>query len=323
MSSFLSLVERWLESRGLAPNTRRLYELEVSRLGAWLSQQRRPLSGLTSRDIQSYLATLERDPADNSGPFHVRRKKALGPRSREQARRILHAFFEWAARRRHIHQSPFWDAPDPDADLRPQPPPPIVVPPLSDSMKQLLSGMPEKRYRLADLRAATIAHLAFWLGASRSEIAALTVDDFIERKANAALRLPTTDGGSVEKSLPPQTRRLIRRYLDLRSRQCPNQTEPTPLVGSLRNGGPVSPAAIRQVLTNWQAEESSAKFEPIDAMGPRRLRQSFESIANRLAIQERVVAKHFRTAKLRSAIDDGPVSYHPGRLYAEVAKEMG
>lgn len=323
MSDLISLVAHWIESRELTSNTKRLYELEVTRLDAWLSQQRRPLSDLTLQDIQSYLTTLERDPADNLAPFHVRRKKALGPRSREQTRRILHAFFEWAARHRHIHHSPFWDALDTDALTRPLPLPPIVVPPLSDSMKQLLSRMPEQPYSLADLRVATIAHLAFWLGASRSEIAALKVEDFIERKASAALRLPTSHGVAVEKPVPPQTRHLIRRYLDLRSRLRPSQTDPTPLVGSLRSGGPVSPAAIRQVLANWQVDEGPSQSKSSGAMSPRRLRQSFESIANRLSIQERVIATHFRTAKLQSAIDEGPVSYHPNRLYAEVTKEMG
>lgn len=320
MSSLLTWMKDWLQSRSLKPNTQRLYELEVTRFDAWFSRQRRPVSTLTAHDIQNYLTTLQREPEDVSDSFHVRRRKALNPRSREQARRILHAFFEWSVRQHHIHFSPFWEAPDSDADLRPQLPPPIVVPQLSKAMKNLLKKTSGDAENLSALRAAIIAHLAFWLGASRSEIAALTIDDYIERKKGASLRIRRRNGDFVERSVPRATRRLIRSYLMLRSRRFPNLEEPISLVGSLRNGGSVSDTAITQALAKWQDEEDSA--DSVESLNPRRLRQSFESIACRLAVQERVVAKHFRTDKLRSAIDRGVVPYHPGTLYASVAKEI-
>lgn len=322
MPNLVSLVENWIDSRGVSPNTRRLYELELSRFNAWLSSQSRHIAGVDATDINSYLAVLEREPEDSASPFHVRRKKALGPRSREQTRRILHAFFEWAARHHHIPRSPFWDAPTLLADFRPQSPPPIIVPPLSDSIRQLLSKMPQRPYRLADLRAATIAHLAFWLGTSRSEIAALKADDFIEQKGHAVIRLPTPPQGVVEMPLPPQTTQLIRSYLDLRLRTYPNRNKPMPLVGSLRSDNSVGPSVIRQVLTTWQEKAESPNVDDVGPLNARRLRQSFETIANRLKVQERVIAKHFRTERLQSAIDEGPVLYSPKRLYADVLKEI-
>lgn len=321
MSDIISLANQWIEARRLAPNTRRLYDLEINRFAEWMGLRERGVREVGARDVQEYLIALGVDPGGSSEPFHRRRKKALNPRSREQARRILHAFFEWAARERHIEHSPFWNGSDPEVVLRPQPSPPIEVPPLSGPMRRLLCQMPEKPYRLEELRAVVVAHLAFWLGASRNEIATLTTDDFIEQKTGATLRLPLPDGGHVEKQVPPQTRRVIRCYLETRSKHNPSDDAPAPLIGSLKTGRRIGPAAIRQVLAHWVKTDQEADI-PMGPVCPRQLRQSFESIAHKIAIQERVVAKHFRTKKLLSAIDGGPVPYHPNQLYAEVGREI-
>lgn len=321
MTGLLSLVDLWLEARNPSRNTRRLYELEVTRFQAWLSLHRRQVSDLKPRDIQHYLSTLEKHPDDHETPFFVRRKKALGPRSREQTRRILHAFFEWAARQRHIEQSPFWISPGPDIDLRMTPPSPIVVPPLSNKMKRLLRGELDCPNQLPQLRMATIAHLAFWLGASPGEIASLTINDFIDQKKTASIRLPATDGSFVTKPVPPQTRRIIRDYLGLRSNLFSNEVQPEPLVSSLKSGRAITPWSIRQALTSWPAGQKLSKRQA-ESMSPRKLRQAFEAIANKRSVQERVIAEHFRTAELNSAIDEGCVPYRPTSLYAEIWKEM-
>lgn len=294
MKKILCLIEEWIGARDLSLNTRRFYEMELTRFGAWVFSQCNSFSSIGVYEVRSYLSALQYEPEDHRSQFHIRRKKALSPQSIEQSRRILHAFFEWGVRNGHMARNPFWDIGKIDP-----------IPEKADSQRFTLSSEISKllrahRNELAGedtLRAATIAHLAFWAGANREEIAKLKIKDFICRGAKAAVFLPTPDGGSTRVALPKHSAGILSSYLQFRRAKNLIQDIRSPLVASLKTNSGISGWAVRHALREWQQERlPQNRYHQV--VGPRQLRQAFQRLAIKKEVQERIVATHLRIKQI-------------------------
>jgi site-specific recombinase XerD len=317
-----SLILRWLASRDLAENTRRLYELELNRFASWITLHQRPLSAIRSSDLREYLDVLAMAPDDRACQFSVRRRKPLSGRSLEQTRRILHAFFEWAARHRHVKTSPFWEAETSVSTQLTQRVPAVAAPKPTAEMTALLRGKVGRIDDLRQLRTAAISHLIFWLGASAKEVARLTIGDIHVREGRPFVSLAAPGGGYVDRLLPGKSHEVLQRYLTLRLGVQSSPTMTGPLICSLRSGKGISPAAIAQILRAMKPPALEPNEPSRGAPSARQLRQLFLSLAGKEGIQDRAVAKHLRVSRLYSAVDQGDPAYEPNRLYMGIENAL-
>lgn len=300
MKEIIELTTQWVHTRALSPNTRRFYELELTRFGSWIEMHGYSLSTLSAIDIRSYLTVLRHEPEDQRSQFHVRRKKALSQQSIEQTRRTLHAFFEWGVRKGHFARNPLWKERAEDLNQRmPDPKQRPKVPGLTREIAQLLRANGDNVSGEAILRVATIAHLAFWAGASREEIARLRVDDFCYENGVATILLPTHGGESAKIPIPNHSASIIYRYLQSRREGAAPALAGTPLVTSLKSSDPVTGWSVRYILRRWQ-QKKLPENRSHQVVGPRQLRMAFQGLAFGKAVQERIIARHHRIKQLQT-----------------------
>lgn len=304
----------WIESKELSKNSQRFYELELVRFTAWMDLKNHNLTSLTASLMNEYLQCLKLDPEDSRSLFYIRRKKGLSESSIEQTRRILNAFFEWCLRNGYVLRNPFWVELDSSHKAMNKKTVITLVPSLPKKIKHLLFT----KIKFDDennLRVATIAHLAFWVGASREEIAQLTVGHFVYGHSASYISLPSDKGRAVTKVLlPKQSGFAIQKYLNCRRERYSINSD-TPLVSSIKSGEFMTGWSIRHTLRNWQKEKGRDQLTPI--VGPRQLRQAFQDFAITREIPERVIGEHFRVKNLSlpmvKSLDDYPI-----RLYKAV-----
>lgn len=322
MNEIIALTKQWVDARALSPNTQRFYELELSRFGAWIHIHNYSLSTLSGLDIRAYLTVLQHEPEDQQSPFHVRRKKALSPRSLEQTYRVLHAFFEWGVRKGHLARNPLWErAADGRDDIeRTVPQGYAENPDLSKEITHLLRAEGMDLSGEETLRVATIAHLAFWAGASREEIAKLKVEDFVYGNMTASILLPMPDGEPANIPIPKNSASIIRSYLQSRGGDDVALLAKDPLVASLNTGEFISGWSVRHTLRRWQ-HKTLPEDRIHQVVGPRQLRKAFQGLALGKAIQERIIARHHRIKKLQMPVE--PLkNAHTKRLHTAVSKAL-
>lgn len=302
MKEIIALITEWVRERAMSPNTQRFYELELTRFGSWIQMHGYSLSTLSSVDIQSYLTVLQHEPEDQRSQFHVRRKKALSLQSIEQTRRTIHAFFEWGVRKGHFVRNPLWEERGgvinqrmPDSEPRPK------ATSLTREITQLLRANGDDLSGEKILRVATIAHLAFWAGASREEIAKLKVDDFCHANGAATISLPTPSKESAKILIPNHSASIIYRYLQSRGDAVPSIAE-APLVTSLKSHDPVTGWSVRHILRGWQ-HKKLPEDRSHQVVGPRQLRMAFQGLALEKFVQERIIARHHRIRQLQTSIE--------------------
>jgi len=322
MKEIIALTKQWVDERALSPNTQRVYELELSRFGAWIQMHSYSLSTLRTLNIRSYLTVLQREPEDQQSQFHVRRKKALSPRSLEQTYRVLHAFFEWGVRKGHLARNPLWEkaADDQDDMERTVPQGRTANPDLSKEITHLLRAEGIDLSGEETLRVATIAHLAFWAGASREEIAKLKIEDFVSENRTDSILLPMPDGEPTNIPIPKNSASIIRNYLHSRGGDDVALLAKAPLVASLNTGEFISGWSVRHTLRMWQ-HETLPEDRIHQVVGPRQLRKAFQGLALGKAIQERIIARHHRIKKLQMPVEPLRAA-HAKRLHTAVSKAL-
>lgn len=293
----LSLIQSWLTSRPLAPNTLRLYQLETTRFAAWLTTHPSPHSTVNPDDIDNYLDALQYAPTDTRSQFDVRRRKGLSESSLNQARQILNSFFSWATKAGHMARNPMWDCKH--AGLRSRVSHRVRdnqsgAPVLPDGLSRALCGGADLKTE-EYLRAASIAHLAFWVGASRAEIAALRLGDVTFSLAKPSVRLTNSVGSQEQIPMPTHSCEVIREYIRHRQRWHEKLEPDAPLIASLRSSRGVSGWTVRYALRKWQ--ESMSKDRQL-LVGPQQLKRLFQGAAIEGGIQERIVARHLRVDRL-------------------------
>jgi site-specific recombinase XerD len=310
------VIDLWIKNRKLSRNSFRLYELELERFSAWMDFKNLTTDGLTSVVMNEYLECLKFDPEDNRSQFYVRRKKGLSESSIEQSRRILNAFFEWALKNGHMSRNPFWITFNSSTILKNKinelPSPPI----LSKIVKKVLSTHSYFDDEV-NLRFATIAHLAFWVGATREEISQLKIGDFVKEQNVSYILLPFEKGNITARvPIPKQSSLVIQKYLKCRRDQNYLLDSDVALVSSIKSGEFLSGWSIRHILRSWQKEVATE--QPTSVVGPRQLRQAFLEIAIRKNIPERVICNHLRVKNLTLRNDRLPNDYSI-RLYKAVS----
>lgn len=309
----------WIKNRELSKNSFRLYQLELERFSAWMDFRNLILCDLTPILMSEYLECLKFDPKDNRSQFHIRRKKALSESSIEQSRRILNAFFEWALKNSYISRSPFWTFLENDELFKSVTKSAKFQPNLSIKIKKVLYTKTNYEDEV-NLRAATIANLAFWVGASREEIARLTVGNFIVKHNCNYIALPYNKGKAIAKILlPKQAGLVIQQYLKCRKKQNSLLSSNAALVASIKTGEFMTGWSIRHTLRNWQKDEFVD--QRVSIVGPRQLRQAFQGFAVRKEIPERIISEHFRVRNL-TLPDAKLYKGYPIRLYKAVSAAL-
>ncbi len=297
MSINILTINEWLNHRDFSVHTRRQYEREVIRFHGWLGTQRLKLENVSIADICNYLKELE---SELSSPykeaFYLMRKKALRPSSRDLSKRTLHSFYEWAVKQKKIPQSPFWEEPSNELSARFTSPDCPTPPAIPVELKLLLQGRNLKKSQ-EYLRAAVIAHLAFWIGASRQEIAKLRIESFLISNNQYLLRMPAKNGSLMNIDLPKVTGDIILKYLACRDLKFLETEKSLALIASLSNHNPISGWSVRHILSEWQLR-NIPEDRHSEIISPRQLKQCFQSLALQSHFQEGFISSHLRLKNL-------------------------
>lgn len=297
MISNILTINEWLNHRDFSVHTRRQYEREVIRFDGWLVTQRLKLESVRIADIYNYLKELE---SELSSPykegFHLMRKKALQPRSRDLSKRTLHSFYEWAVKQKKIAQSPFWEEPPNELSVRFTSPDFLNPPAIPGELKLLLQGRNLQNSQEC-LRVALIAHLAFWIGASRQEIAELTTANLLMSDNQHLLKMPAKNGSLISIALPKTTGEIILKYLESRDLKLTDTKKNLALITSLSSNTPISGWSVRHALNEWQLRNIPADRHS-EIISPRQLKQCFQHLALQSHFQEAFIASHLRLKNL-------------------------
>lgn len=297
MDETFKLINRWLTDRQLAKNTKRIYRLEAERFFAWLHIQDLSISSCSKEHVETYFKVLQHEPNDPRSGFLVRRRKALTLRSLEQTRRILHTFFDWAIKGEHVQRNPMWGIVAKQHAYA-YPTKTGIERDLRGVLPRILKLNLESSENAEELRLATIVHLAFWVGASTSEIALLKVDDFRTTPNAAYIGLYYKKNSKrVEIELPKETRDLILRYLDIRRiRTSANDMGDRALVASLRSDACLSGWTICNEVRKWKSrtKQKDNKFYG----GLRSIRRNFIKLAIENGLQELTISDHLRCQRV-------------------------
>lgn len=320
MEGLFAVINSWLASRAIAKNTSRLYRLELERFFAWLRASGREFPAVTSADVEAYLAVLQKEPSNTGTGFHMRRRKALTYRSIEQTRRTLLAFFNWAVKTERLQRNPVWtiDVPRPSRPSRPRA---GIERTLHVTLQKMLTLDVELVDDEEELRLATIVHLAFWAGASSSELAFLLAKDFRSAGRNGYLSLPLRHTDELtEIQLPTETRDIVMRYLELRrERGRMKSLADKPLVASLRSDAPLSGWSICNEVRKWRYRSSQNGVKTYG--GLRGLRRSFIKLAVESGAQELLLSRHLRCQRVGLPSVVLP-EQRPAKLYAAIANRL-
>ncbi|MEK7529768.1 MAG: hypothetical protein AAB570_02495, partial [Patescibacteria group bacterium] len=148
------------------------------------------------------------------------------------------------------------------------------------------------------LRLATIVHLAFWAGASRSEIALLKVRDFRTTRGRAFINLPKKAASKkIEVELPHMTGEIINRYFAVRNQRSVKKNESNqPLIASLRGHAHLSGWTIWHAVRKYQQRSRPKGSDTYQ--GLRNLRRNFVKLAVESGAQEQAISIHLRCQRV-------------------------
>lgn len=297
MEEAFKLIDAWLGGRRLAKNTERLYRLEAERFTAWLTSSNHSISSCSKEQLETYLVVLQQEPTDIKSGFNVRRRKALAQRSIEQTRRILCTFFDWAVKTEHLHRSPMWGIHAKKPRVRSSPT--RAENQLRRTLPNILGIELEAIDDEEKLRLATIVHLAFWAGASTSEIASLKIRHIRTTTSASFISLPKkrTSVGRVDIELPRATQELIQRYLLVQAKRTGrNNSDDRSLIVSLKSRSPVSGWTVCHTVRKWLGRPENKVNWPYE--GLRSLRRNFIKLATDVGIQEITISVHLRCQRV-------------------------
>jgi site-specific recombinase XerD len=273
-------INAWLDARAASEHTRRAYRREAERILLWgLLEKHKPLSSLDAADCFEYVTSFLSDPQPVSrwvAPGRIERclsgwRPFAGPlsdRSRETARSILSAMFEWLVATDYLTTNPIGSV------ERAAEPPVFNARGRALSVEQwqfVLASTKRSNYSFAEHRNRLALLLAYSTGLRRSEVSAattgaLSVGSLPEIEHPVwCLTVAGRRNGSRSVLLAPAVVETLENNLAMRGLpdllSCPKQT---PLIAQARGGMAVSADGIgrlfKQIFT-----EAAAQLERLEA----------------------------------------------------------
>jgi site-specific recombinase XerD len=264
-------ITAWLDTRSASEHTRRAYRREAERLLLWaLLEKQKPLSSLDRDDCAEYVTAFLADPQPAVrwvAAGRIERCLAtwrpfagpLSDRSRESARSILSAMFEWLVGADYLAANPITGLERASA------------PPVFDTAGRtldvaqwnfVLASTERETYTFAEHRDRLALLLAYSTGLRRAELASAMTDALsIGRLAGVSGPVWRLSVGSGTRSvlLAPAVVEALHDNLSMRGLPepltCPART---PILAQARGGSDVSPDGIgklfKRIFTNASAE---------------------------------------------------------------------
>ena len=295
----LKLIDLWLESKHLSTHTRKAYSQEARRLLYWVKHIRSlSLIKMDANAYSEFLDWLLQPPGDERGSAHPLRIKALSFNSLAQARRITSNFLQWLVIKEHARRNPAWTASQqatmPSLNKYPVIPRKICVGEEKAGNHEVLSLLfgkiiPDEGGKL---RAAVIANLAFWSGATCSQISAMQRSDIKLTKTNTIVSLTCRDGNVRKIEMPDYVGNLIRRYLSKGDKKISNLAN-APLISNLNSTESLSPWSIRNALKKLpEHKEKSAERRKANFTCVQDFRRLFVHNARTAGVPDSYIAYH-------------------------------
>ncbi len=271
-----ALIESWLQARHLSKHAETSYRREVERFVAWWLAERDKRATPDRNDFMAFLEWLELQPRGRG-----RSEQRLKASSLAQARRIVGGFLRWLASEEQVDATLAVAVSGPTliSEARPIP---------DDQLRKVLqivdAGPADDP---AEQRAQLAAHLAFWAGASRSEMALLRFQD-IRRGDEVSVRLKDSMGEDRWIEVPQSVYELA---CTLAGKRKPSGRRH--LFTTLDSDGELSAWSIAHGLNRLAGPELGA------TLTPRFLRDCFTQIALQAGWSEGAIALHLRRRRLR------------------------
>jgi site-specific recombinase XerC len=262
----LDAIQAWIAIAGArSPHTARAYRREAERLLLWaLIVKGKPLSSLHTLDVGEYVNGFLADPqpasrwigngkAERFDPAWRPFAKPLPENSREIARKLLSAMFNWLVRQQYLRVNPFHDLPKvgsarPALDAKGRT--------LTHSQWRLvLQTVSRPDPSPAEQRDHFALLLAYATGLRRAELVAATTGALSRKGLDAALddawRLQVEGKGRRARQVPIPHRLMAALSDSLQHRPTPLtlETAPgaTPLIAHLKTGLPLTPDALARL----------------------------------------------------------------------------
>jgi site-specific recombinase XerD len=293
-------ISAWL-AQPMAEATRASYLREVRRLLKWsLEVARKPLSGLSYPDLQAYAAFLAAPPASWIGsakvpPQDPRWRPLAGPlgaSSRRQAMLALNNFFAWLERAGYLRANPLALAKvHRRSGVRVARPRRYLALPQWQELLRTVEALPAGPRQARDRWLLSI----LWFGLRISEVANATmgaVEQLQDDDGELRWYLRVVGKGNKERLVPVTDELLaeLARYRQsLGLPPHPVAHEPLPLIVSLRNTAPLSPASMAPPLSRACLHNA---FKQIAADAAARVRAAGEEA--RAALLEQASAHWIR-----------------------------
>jgi site-specific recombinase XerD len=279
-------VTAWLDARSASEHTRRAYRREAERLLLWaLVEKRKPLSSLDHDDCAEYITAFLADPQPAARWVATGRLERcfaawrpfagpLSDRSRESARSILGAMFEWLIDANYLANNPMLGL------ERASTPPAIDPQGRTLDLEQwnfVLASTEREAYTFAEHRDRLALLLAYSTGLRRAELAAATTDALsADRLAGVSGSVWRLSVGDEPRSvlLAPAVMEALRDNLSMRGLPeplaCPDGT---PILAQARGGLDMTPDGIGKLFKRIFTS-AGAQLDAISPGAGRRLTQA-------------------------------------------------
>lgn len=264
----IAAINGWLDARSGSDHTRRAYRREAERLLLWaLIEKGKPLSSLERHDCAEFLADfltdpqpverwVSRQPIERCLPGWKPFAGPLSDRSRETARAILNAMFEWLVESAYLSTNPMLGHER------------VAAPPAfdaksrtldADQWQAVLRSATRQEYTFAEHRDRLALLLAYSTGLRRAELAAATTDSLSVRRLRGVsvpvwqLSVAPAAGNRPGRTvlLPPAVVDVLVENLALRGLPSPlDCPEGTPILAQSRGGRAVTPDSIGRIIKN-------------------------------------------------------------------------
>ena len=285
--SFDQIAELWLSDTKVSDLTRRSYQSELKRFAKWCTANDISPRRLTASSVGVFARQLSSNRASLLQPLGV--SKPLQSSSLNQARRIVGAWLRWAAA--HGYVAPELSIPVDWPSVNRSSP---ASQPVRKAALRRAVGQSQVRHATQVLQARNrvVAQLAFWLGLTPTQIAALKHKDFRIRAATLLVRVPDRGTGvsGSWRVTPPSLQLAWKAYEQARG---PAQFAVTDSTGSR----PVSAITIARIIGRvTKSTTAGGEATPLNA---RRLRQAFMEYARECGWSTEQLQEHLRRKKLK------------------------
>lgn len=299
MANELAAARRWLLAHANSPHTRRKYDAQLQQLCEWLLVRGSGLAQASSADLQAYLTDFAAGALSNS-----KRSAPLSRASVTQARSVICSLFDSLVREGVRATNPAW------ATHLPSTAEPAAAPTLPAGSSGLLRWLDVRVEVLerarADAtprgslrRAVVIAELASWSGLRRSELAAATMDDFVQMNRRWWIRMARFGHGDIDMVEVPQPAMqalsLYRACRGLAGLPAAHEGG-VPLIVSTRSEQPVRPWTIAHALKELAATPNRMAAKSVPAIVALRREVASEALKARIVTHQ--LARHLRSKRL-------------------------